>query len=348
MNLKTSTRPNISTTRDTRSSGPSSPEKVGATATWMTWCSNLKQPTSTPTRYTSIARRQSKPDQTAWLGRTSFFGLSRLGHHLNLSHQAQLILYVPRLADLTSLYAVEGDAREFHLLAGRSNAHIVPLMGGAAPPASNHLVSLGYEVLYGAYHVREALPETCCLLLSSLGLPGCKEFLCCVEVTSMVPEYFLLPTHHGFVLFRRHFRLLLPDPLSPGGPQHTVHGATRRCPVHPSHPALTERPARRRRHKLWPIIAKGIVPAPVPLRAAASRRAYPPPPSSPRSCPRPPDLWNGPQTRPACRSGLPPRTHPGACPETRNGWPPPPLRRSAPHWFQRSPGRHDVSRPHHA
>src|SRR5215203_4157760 len=257
MSPRTSTRPGTSTARGTRSSNPSSPEKTGVTATSMTCWSNLEQLTSTPTRYTSIARRQSKPDQTAWLGRTSFFGLSRLGHHLNLSHQAQLILYVPRLADLTSLYAVEGDAREFHLLAGRSNAHIVPLMGGAAPPASNHLVSLGYEVLYGAYHVREALPETCCLLLSSLGLPGCKEFLCCVEVTSMVPEYFLLPTHHGFVLFRRHFRLLLPDPLSPGGPQHTCHGAPQRCQFPLSHPPLPERPARRRRNSCGPSLRRG-------------------------------------------------------------------------------------------
>src|SRR5215204_5283865 len=186
----------------------------------------------------------------AWLGRTSFFGLSWLGKCPDLSHKAQLILDCPRLGDLVSLYAVDGDACKFHFFATRSDAHIVPLMGGAAPPASNHLVSLSYEVLNGAYYVREASPEICCLLLSSLRLPGCIEFLCCVEVTGMVPELFLFPTHHGFVLFRRHLRLLLPGPLSPGGPQHTVHGATRRCPMHPSHYALSERSARRRRRKL--------------------------------------------------------------------------------------------------
>src|SRR5215216_3096886 len=38
----------------------------------------------------------------------------------------------------------------------------------------------------------------------------------------------------------------------PWGPQHTVHGATRRCPFHPSHYALTERPARRRAQVLPP------------------------------------------------------------------------------------------------
>src|SRR5919107_6091525 len=188
-----------------------------------------------------VAREEAKSvEQSARLGRTSFFGSSRLGKGADLSHQAKLVLDCPRLGDLASLYAVEGDAREFHLLAARSDAHIVPLVGGTAPPASNHLVSFSYEVLNGAYHVWEALPEICCLLLGSLGLIGCKEFLCCVEVTGMVPEFFLLPTHHGLVLFRRHLRLLLPGPLSPGGPQHTVHDATRRCPVYPSHYALTE------------------------------------------------------------------------------------------------------------
>src|SRR5215211_1111134 len=247
MSPRTSTRPSTSTTRGTRSSGHSSPEKTGATATWMTWCSNLEQFTSTATHYTSIARRQCRPDQTAWLGRTSFFRVFRLGKRADLPQQAKLVLYVPRLGNLASLYAVEGDAREFHLVAGRSNAHIVPLMGGSASPACHHILSLSYEVLNGAYHVREASPEICCPLLSTLGLPGCKEFLCCVEVTGMVPELFLLPAHHGLVLFSRHPRLLLPCPLSPGGPQHTVHGATRRCPVHPGHYALTERPARRRK-----------------------------------------------------------------------------------------------------
>src|SRR5215210_4204283 len=169
---------------------------------------------------------------TAWLGRAGLLRLFWLGKCPDLSQQAQLILDVPRLGNLASLYEVEGNAGEFHLLAGRSDAHIVPLVGGAAPPASHHLVSFSYEFLNGAYYIREALPEIRCLLLSSLGPPGCKEFLCCVEVTGMVPEFFLLPTHHGLVLFRRHPRLLLPGPLSPGGPQHTVHGATRRCPVH--------------------------------------------------------------------------------------------------------------------
>src|SRR5215212_4148947 len=53
MNLRISTRPSTSTIRDTRSSSPSSPEKTGATATWMTWCSNLEQLASNPRRYAS-------------------------------------------------------------------------------------------------------------------------------------------------------------------------------------------------------------------------------------------------------------------------------------------------------
>src|SRR5215212_7350142 len=144
----------------------------------------------------------------AWLGRSSFFELSRLGNGANLSHNTQLILDSPRLGDLAPLYAVYGYAREFHFFASRGDAHILTLVGGPAPPASNHLVPLGYEVLYGAYHVREASPEICCLLLGSLGLIGCKEFLCCIEVTAMVPEFLLFPAHHSLVLFYRHIRLI--------------------------------------------------------------------------------------------------------------------------------------------
>src|SRR5215203_5040604 len=152
----------------------------------------------------------------AWLGRISFLGLSRLGNGADLSHQAQLILDSPRLGDLAPLYAVEGDAREFHLVAARRSAHIVTSVGGAAPPASYHLVSLGYEVLNGAYHIREASPEICCLLLGSLGLSACKEFLCCIEVTGMIPELVLFPAQQIRVLF------YTPPPLPPPGPLYPM------------------------------------------------------------------------------------------------------------------------------
>src|SRR5829696_7931640 len=196
------------------------------------------------------AREEAKSvEQSARPGRTSFFGSSRLGNGADLLHQAKLVLDGPRLGDLAFLYAVEGDAREFHLLAGRSDAHIFPLMGGAAPPASHHHVSFSYEVLNGAYHVREALPEICCLLLSSLGLPGCIEFLCCVEIPGMVPEFFLLPTYHGFVLFRRHLRLLLPEVRFPLADHNTwcmVPLEDIRCTLALS---PTERSARKRRQE---------------------------------------------------------------------------------------------------
>src|SRR5215207_1475859 len=54
----------------------------------------------------------------------------------------------------------------------------------------------------------------CCLVLGSLGLIGSEEFLCCVELTCMVPELLLLPTHQGLVLFYGHIRLLLPGSRS--------------------------------------------------------------------------------------------------------------------------------------
>src|SRR5215212_4790115 len=203
MNPRTSTRPSTTTSRDTRSSSPSSPEKTGATATWMTCWSNPEQPTPSPTvrrpcgsSHRREAREEAKSvEQSARPGKTSLFGSSRLGNGADLLHQAKLVLDGPRLRDLVSLYTVDGDAHEFHSIASRGDVHVVPLVGGSAPPVSNHFIPLSYEVLNGAYHIREALPEICCLLLGSLGLFGCEEFLCCIEVTCMVPELFLLPTY---------------------------------------------------------------------------------------------------------------------------------------------------------
>ena len=144
------------------------------------------------------AREEAKSvEQSARPGRTSFFGSSRLGDGADLLHQAKLVLDGPRLGDLAFLYAVDGYPREFDSIASRGDVHVGPLVGGSAPPMSNHLVPLGYYVLYGAYHIREASTEIRCLLLGSLGLIGSEEFLCCVEVTGMVPELLLLPTYFG-------------------------------------------------------------------------------------------------------------------------------------------------------
>jgi hypothetical protein len=73
-----------------------------------------------------------------------------LSNRADLSHQAILILHTVLLGDLAFLYAVDGDARELHLLAAGRSAHILPLVGGSAPPMSNHFIPLGYEVLNGA------------------------------------------------------------------------------------------------------------------------------------------------------------------------------------------------------
>src|SRR3712207_2996243 len=142
------------------------------------------------------ARDEAKSGgQTVSLGRTSFLRLFRVGKCADLPHQTQLILDGPRLGDLTCLYAVYRDAREFHFFASRGDARVLPLVSGAAPPASYHLIPLGYEVLNGAYHIWEALTEIGCLLPGGLDLFGCKELLCCVEGTGMVPELFLFPAH---------------------------------------------------------------------------------------------------------------------------------------------------------
>src|SRR5215213_4112906 len=122
--------------------------------------------------------------------------MPRLAYGADLSHQAKLVLHGPGLGDLAFLYGVDGDAHELHLLATRRDAHIVSPVGGTTPPASHHFILLGYEVLNGAYHIREASPEICCLLLGSFDLSGCKEFYCSVEVAGMVPELSLLPAHY--------------------------------------------------------------------------------------------------------------------------------------------------------
>src|SRR5215211_5294557 len=87
------------------------------------------------------AREEAKSvEQSARPGRTSFFGSSWLGNGADLLHQAKLVLDGPRLGDLAFLYAVEGDAREFDSIASRGDAHVVPLVGGSAPPMSNHFI----------------------------------------------------------------------------------------------------------------------------------------------------------------------------------------------------------------
>src|SRR5215217_1852491 len=155
----------------------------------------------------------------------------RLSNRADLPHQAQLILEGPRLGDLACLYVVHGDARKFHLLASRGYTRVLPLVGCTGSPASYHLIPLGYEVLYGAYHVREALTEIGCLLLGGLGLLGDEELFCGAEVTGMVPELFLLPTHWRLVLLERHASP--PSrPLSPTGRATPCMMPSTRDPAH--------------------------------------------------------------------------------------------------------------------
>src|SRR5215204_7081987 len=60
----------------------------------------------------------------------------------------------------------------------------------------------------------------------SLGLIGSEEFVCCVELTCMVPELLLFPTHKSLVLFCRYGSP--PSWLTfPSGQQHSVLDLTR-------------------------------------------------------------------------------------------------------------------------
>ena len=60
----------------------------------------LAHPYPTPRLHRGRLHREAREEaksagRTAWLGRTSFFGLSRLGNGADLSHQAKLVLAVP-------------------------------------------------------------------------------------------------------------------------------------------------------------------------------------------------------------------------------------------------------------
>src|SRR5215207_2304880 len=77
--------------------------------------------------------------------------LPRLGYGAKLLHHAQEVGDAPRLGDLASLYAIYRDARKVHPIAGRRDAHVLPLVGRLSPPVGHYLVPLGYEDLYGAF-----------------------------------------------------------------------------------------------------------------------------------------------------------------------------------------------------
>src|ERR671921_1922026 len=95
----------------------------------------------------------------------SSLGLPWLAYGAKLLHHAQQVGDAPRLGDLASLYAIYGDACEVHPISGRRDAHVLPSVGRLSPPVGHYLVSLGYEVLYGALQVGEASTDVGCLLL---------------------------------------------------------------------------------------------------------------------------------------------------------------------------------------
>jgi hypothetical protein len=77
--------------------------------------------------------------------------LPRLAYGAKLLHHAQKVGDAPRLGDLAPLYTIYRDARKVHPIAGRRDTHVLPLVGCMGPPVGYHLVSLSYEVLYGAF-----------------------------------------------------------------------------------------------------------------------------------------------------------------------------------------------------
>jgi hypothetical protein len=85
--------------------------------------------------------------------------LPRLSDRADATHQTKLVLDGSLLGDLVPFYAAYGEM-PVNSTSCLSGGHPrTPLVGGTGPPASYHLFPFCYEVLYGAYHVREAATE---------------------------------------------------------------------------------------------------------------------------------------------------------------------------------------------
>ena len=74
-------------------------------------------------------------------------GLPRLGNSPDLLHKVEGVIVNPLFLDLAPGDAVDEDAGYVRLIAGRSVSQKLTLVGAASPPASNHPVTFGYQVL---------------------------------------------------------------------------------------------------------------------------------------------------------------------------------------------------------
>src|ERR671928_811957 len=78
-----------------------------------------------------------------------------LGNSTDLLHQVEGVIVGPLFFDFAAGDAVDDDAGYARLIAGRSVAHELTLVRAASPPASNHPVTLGYQILNRNLQIRK-------------------------------------------------------------------------------------------------------------------------------------------------------------------------------------------------
>ena len=73
--------------------------------------------------------------------------------------EAQVVIAVPMLDDLTAREAEDFDARDLHALPGWGETQKEPLMRAALGEAGHYPVTLGDQVLHNEAYIRESRQE---------------------------------------------------------------------------------------------------------------------------------------------------------------------------------------------
>src|SRR5215213_1273763 len=150
-------------------------------------------------------------------------GLTRLRYSANLLHHAQGVVVSPGLHHLAPFYAIYGDARNLNRFAARRDAHKLPLVRATCPPARDHLIPLGYQVLDAHLDVGEGVRVDLHELLGTLHATTHALRTSGVVDDQVGGHYLIYEVHiplvidlihiasgQGLILLRRHALLLFP------------------------------------------------------------------------------------------------------------------------------------------
>ena len=86
---------------------------------------------------------------------SGFLLLSRRGHAADLLHEVEGVISYPLFLNLAAGDTIDEDARYGRLIAGRSVAQKLALVGAVSCPASNHPVAFGYQILDRNLQIRQ-------------------------------------------------------------------------------------------------------------------------------------------------------------------------------------------------